>query len=206
MNAERGRGLASIWVIVVVALIGGSAGAPLAVFAEPALPGVSCGIDSLQGWTSPEQWAWTEICEGRTVDFNRYLNETLDPGDPSHLGKWRDARRRLRPVFLETVLLYEPFRSAAHFHGVRILGAYVQGDVNLSGGVIERFLVFHGSFFDGSVAMRRLSTRTALSLNNTWARARSTWIHPRSGGACPSRTRHWPTWSWEGQRSAINSR
>ena len=80
MNAERGRGLASIWVIVVVALIGGSAGAPLAVSAEPALPGVSCRIDSLQGWTSPEQWAWTEICEGRTADFNRYLNETLDPG------------------------------------------------------------------------------------------------------------------------------
>ena len=167
MNAERGRGLASIRAIAVVALIGGSTGAPLAVSAEPALPGVSCGVDSLQGWTSPEQWAWKEICEGRTADFNRHLNENLDPGDSSHLGKWRDARRRLRPVFLETVLLYEPFRNAVHFHGVQIVGAYVQGDINLSGGVIERFLGFHGSFLDGSVAMSRLSTPTTLSFDNT---------------------------------------
>ena len=64
-------------------------------------------------------------------------------------------------------MLYEPFRNAVHFHGVQIVGAYVQGDINLSGGVIVRFLGFHGSFLDGSVAMSRLSTPTTLSFDNT---------------------------------------
>ena len=64
-------------------------------------------------------------------------------------------------------MLYEPFRNAVHFHGVQIVGAYVQGDMKLSDGVIERFLGLHGSFLDGSVAMSRLSTPTTLSFGNT---------------------------------------
>ena len=166
LTGERNRGLSSIRAIVVFAFVAASSVAPSVVSAEPALPGESCRINSLQGWTKPEQWAWKQICQGRTADFNRHLNDNLDPGDSSHLGKWRDGRRTLSPIFLKTVLLYEPFRGAVHFHGVRIVGAYVHGDINLSDAVTERFLSFNGSFFTGSVYMMRFSTPRTLSFDN----------------------------------------
>ena len=148
------------------ALAGAGVLAPPTCFAQQTLPGVSCRVDPLDQWEGPEVWAWQEICEGRDADFNRHLDDRLHPADESHAVRWRDGRRTLRPEFLKVVLLHEPFRSAVHFHGVRIVGAYVPGDVNLDDAVLERFLSFDGSLFEGSVSMRRFSTPTTLSFAN----------------------------------------
>ena len=92
--------------------------------ARMALPGEKCRIGSAyipSSWTVPEKWAWGEICEGRSADFNKLLNETLYPKlfDDE---KRSDGRRAIGSRFLKTILLYEPFRSATPFRAVTIIG------------------------------------------------------------------------------------
>ena len=51
----------------------------LPVSAQPARPGQACQTDPLPEWSEPEQWAWTQICESRSADFNTRHGEALDP-------------------------------------------------------------------------------------------------------------------------------
>ena len=79
-----------------------------------ALPGEACRIvptDLPQIWTEPEKWAWKEICEGRTADFNKPFNGPHDPRNPQHDRKWSDGRRTLSSDFLEAILGQETARA-----------------------------------------------------------------------------------------------
>ena len=122
-----------------------------------ALPGEKCRVPPLPKWTEPEKWAWIEICEGRIANFNKHLNEELDPRNPAHDGKWSDDRI-LSSRFLETILLHEPFRSAIPRQGVRIFGAYFPDEINLTDASIERPLMVDRSRFKSQVDMFRLRT------------------------------------------------
>ena len=135
-----------------------------------AWPGEKCRIGSSQmpaHWTDAEKWAWNEICDGRIADFNRRLNEVLVPGNSSHRERWADGRRTLSPRFLKTILLFEPFRSATPFSGVRIIGAHVPGDIDLNEAVGARLLALQDSFVTGSVLMVRFSTPSVVSFRGT---------------------------------------
>ena len=131
-----------------------------------ALPGEKCRVPPLPKWTEPEEWAWTQICEGRIANFNRRLNEELDPGNPTRDDKWSDDRR-LSSHFLETILLYEPFRSAISHRGIRISGASFPNYINLADTSIERPLMVHKSRFKSQVDMFRLRTASLISLEGS---------------------------------------
>ena len=131
-----------------------------------ALPGEKCRILPLPKWTEPEKWAWTQICEGKEANFNERLKEKLDPRNPAHDGEWSDERK-LSSIFLETILLHEPFRSAIPRQGVRIIGAYFPDDINLTDASIERPLMVHKSRFKSQVDMFRLKTLALISLEGS---------------------------------------
>ena len=76
----------------------------LAAATEPVRPGAACQTPPLEIWTEPEQWVWKQICEGKNADFN----ERYDRLDPTISEGWTDSRK-LRAVFLEAILLFEPF-------------------------------------------------------------------------------------------------
>ena len=97
--------------------------------AEPALPGEPCRVNPREVWTEPEKWAWTQICEGRIADFNNRSGTTLDPKKPDG---WSEDRA-LGSAFLETVLLYNPYRGALTHKGVRIVGGWFREPINLEG-------------------------------------------------------------------------
>ena len=120
-------------------------------------------------WTEPEQWAWTEICDGRDADFNSHrraesLNpedpmlEILNPNNPAHAKRWPKAGRTLRPAFLETILLKDPFRNAIPPRGAWVFGAYFDGEIDLSDTSIQRPLRLDASYFHSSINMNRLTT------------------------------------------------
>ena len=135
-----------------------------------ALPGEKCRIVSSQmpaHWTEAEKWAWNELCEGRSADFNRRLNDVLDPRNPDHVDRWVDGRRTLSPEFLRTILLFEPFRSATPFSGISILGTHIPGDIVLNEAVSTRPFEIRGSFVRGSVFMVRFSTSSIVSFRVT---------------------------------------
>ena len=131
-----------------------------------ALPGEKCRIPPRPKWTEPERWAWTQICEGRIANFNIRANEELDPINSDHDDKWSDGRI-LSSRFLETILLYEPFRSAIPRRGVHIFGAYFPNPIDLIDASIERPLMVHKSRFKSQVAMLRLRTPTLISLQGS---------------------------------------
>lgn len=112
-----------------------------AAAAGPALPGQECRTDPHESWNEAEEWAWGEICAGRIADFNKRdgLAEPLDPNEPDG---WDDGakKRRLRPAFLEAVLLHEPWRSAVSWQGVRIAGALFSEELDLAHARLERQL------------------------------------------------------------------
>lgn len=131
-----------------------------------ALPGEKCRVPPLSKWTKPEKWVWIQICEGRIADFNRRLNEELDPRNPDHDDKWSNDRR-LSSVFLETILLHEPFSSAIPRQGVRISGASFPDYINLTDASIGQPLMVHKSRFKSQVDMFRLRTPALISFEGT---------------------------------------
>ena len=129
-----------------------------------------CGADPLglpAGWKKPEKWAWTEICEGRDVDFNKQLKESIDPREPKDPEDWVDANRTLTPEFLETILLREPFRSTIPIRGVRIVGAYFPTSINLSHSVLGRPVIFRDCIFLAPVSMEWLRTPYTLAFSGS---------------------------------------
>ena len=132
-----------------------------------ALPGEKCRVRSLSNWTLVEQSAWKKICENKVVNFNEYLNENLDPTNPDHDDRWADGRRTLSASFLNTILLYEPFRSAIPYRGVRIGAAYIQGEFDLTNAVLELPLALVDSIFSSRVAMNRLTTPTLIAFDGS---------------------------------------
>ena len=113
-------------------------------------PGQPCRVgapDVPSDWTDIDRWVWKEICEGRAADFNSLLGDKFEPTDPAHQDKWSDERRMLGPRFLETIFLYEPFRSAIPHSGVHINGAIFRHVINLQNGEINRPMILKHSAF-----------------------------------------------------------
>ncbi|MCY4137961.1 MAG: hypothetical protein OXF56_06820 [Rhodobacteraceae bacterium] len=135
-----------------------------------ALPDEACRFrleDVKKGWTETDEWAWKEICEGRTVNFNDRLKEEFNPTDPEHLNKWSDKGRMLHRNFLKTILLHEPFQSAIPPWGVHIIGAVFQHDVDLRYGTIDRRLFLEESAFAASVLLGQVTTSATVSFNGS---------------------------------------
>ena len=150
-----------------------------------ALPDEPCRIKPWKEleWTEPEKWAWKEICEGRTANFNglrraKKLNpqnqkpEVLDPRNPLKWSydfdyEWPSELRALRSRFLRTILLHEPFRSAIPHRGVRISGAYFKHAIDLRDASIERPLLIENSLFKVSVLMHRFTTSKFVSFQGS---------------------------------------
>ena len=150
-----------------------------------ALPEETCRVDlsddpklnQLLKWNKAEKWAWKQICEGQNANFNsdkwaKELNpenpkrEVLDLKKAKHDDKLL-AMRKLRPRFLKTILLNEPFRSAIPHRGVRIYGAYFEDKIDLGNASIERPMLIENSIFKSQVNMRRFSTTNIISFSKS---------------------------------------
>ncbi|MDO8546329.1 MAG: hypothetical protein Q7R68_03120 [Nitrospirales bacterium] len=129
------------------------------------IPGGTCTISPVPDWTPQEKWAWQRVCEGKVADFNEAQGHggKLDPRNPEG---W-PISRVLRPVFLETILLCEPFRSALTRHGVCLAGAWYKEPLDLSNANLAHILRLERSRFDASVNLLRLKTPSYISLDGS---------------------------------------
>jgi len=132
---------------------------------SPTLPGEPCQTRPRIGWSSQEQWVWKQICEGKIADFNTVqgYGGTLDP---RKLEGWSE-KRVLSPQFLETILLYEPFRSALPRYGVRIIGAWLQRPLDLQNATLAHPLALGKCRFEASVRLDSLKTANLLFLSGS---------------------------------------
>ena len=132
---------------------------------KPTLPGKPCTAFTLAEWTSQERWVWKQVCEGQFADFNKAEGNKirLDPKKPDG---WEE-KRVLRQFFLETILLYEPWRGMVPRQGVRISGAWFKEPLNLSNAEIKHALVLHCSRFDAYVILLGLRTTRFLLFDDS---------------------------------------
>lgn len=84
----------------------------------------------------------------------------LNPKTPE---RWPESRV-LRPAFLETILLHEPYRSALTRQGVRIAGAWFVESLDVSNVIIPYQLWLDRRRFAASVNFSGLRTHSLISL------------------------------------------
>ena len=75
-------------------------------------------------WSPNEQWVWRKLRQGESADFNERYGVCPIPWEKGAWNEEEKARRLIRPEFLYTVLLYEPWRSALSNWGFQLDGAY----------------------------------------------------------------------------------
>src|ERR1700722_108630 len=85
----------------------------------------------LDNASTPEGWIWQQARAGEFADFNiRCKTDALDPRSPNDQ-QWRAACRLVDPLILRA-LLTQPGIADSTPHGVRIRGARIDGNLELS--------------------------------------------------------------------------
>ena len=133
--------------------------------AKAALSGEPCQTEAHLTWTLQERWVWGQICKGQTADFNsaqEYGGE-LKSWEPEG---WT-PERILRPVFLETILLHEPYRSAVPHQGIRIIGGWFKEALYLPNMTLTGELGLERSRFESDVNLTSLRSSYVVSLNGS---------------------------------------
>jgi hypothetical protein len=158
-KTKRDRDSNHLCAVVLTAALLICAKASLAI---TPLPGTRCNTLSpaeSTPWTDQERWVWQQICEGRVADLQSKYGDTVAGGS-------RD-QRVLTPLFLNTILLFEPYRSAIPRQGVQIRGAHFRDAVNLAGGELARDFSITDSNFDRDLDLQYLHARGSISLEKS---------------------------------------
>jgi hypothetical protein len=111
-------------------------------------------------WTSQEKWVWEQVSQGEIADFNKAegYGGKLSPIESEG---WKE-NRILRPKFLKTILLQEPYQNALTHRGIRIIGAWFKEPVDLSNATIPCQLWLNGSRFEQDVNLSFLKLPSPL--------------------------------------------
>lgn len=132
---------------------------------KPALSGKACQTKPLPDWMPQEKWVWKKVCEGKIADLSKFegFNTKVALGEFGYLSEIRI----LTSEFLETILLYEPFRGALTRHGVRIVSAWFKDPIDLSDATLAHPLGLEDSRFDKNVDFTNLKTNYVISLKGS---------------------------------------
>ena len=131
------------WILAVVAalLAASSIVSPAARAETPADP----------AWTDAERWAWSQIAEGRSANFD--LSCGASTSAPAGDAVWNQPCRIIRGSMLEEVLIRAPWRDAMQHQGLRFIGARITGGVDLGNAHIGPAVVLARSHIDGDVIL-----------------------------------------------------
>jgi len=104
-------------------------------------------------WTPAERWAWEQLRDGKIADFHAKCG-SLDPKQHD-LPAWRHECRRLRADFVESLLIPKAPATMPSRYRVRLVGAYVTGQLDLRGTQVGAEFWFSGGVLDGAFEFDR---------------------------------------------------
>jgi hypothetical protein len=127
------------------------------------LPGKPCRVEPLGKWTPQEKWVWQTVCEGNVANLVEWFEVSKDPS------KAQDSTeaRTLTSRFIETILLYEPFRLALPRTGVRIRGARITECLDLNGAKVTQEFWLDDSFLANGVDLKNAHFADRLTFDDT---------------------------------------
>ena len=125
-----------------------------------------CPTASYNDWNKAEQFVWNQVCLGKMADFN-----DINAGYGGYLDpKTKDKRweqREIRPEFLETILLHEPWRSAVPRQRVGIMGVRFTKPLDLLNAELIHLLGLFYSRFESTVNLVRLQSSESIDLTGS---------------------------------------
>jgi uncharacterized protein YjbI with pentapeptide repeats len=126
--------------------------------------GVSA-VPPAEDWTPQEKFVWERVAGGEIADFNTAdgYGGNLDPKRPEG---WPE-NRVLRPAFLETLLLKDPYRRNLTRHGVTISGARFTQVIELEGAELQHRLVLLGSLIEQGADLIGLRSKYPIDLSGS---------------------------------------
>jgi hypothetical protein len=132
---------------------------PLGARAQQAPPPLNepCPVPADERWTPQEKFAWDHVCVGQVANFNTapdYGGE-LDPMKPEG---WPQSRV-LRPAFLATILLKEPYSRALSPVGVTIFGARFVEMIDLDRVELRHALLLADSLVENGARFSMLKSK-----------------------------------------------
>jgi len=130
-----------------------------------ARPDEPCRTNPIASWTPQEKWVWEQVCVGKIADLG-IIKAVVGTLTQKETKEWSE-KSVLRPAFLETILLHEPYRGAITRHGVRIVGAWFKETLDLSNATLSHPLSLLNSRFDSMVDLSRMQSLSYLSLHGS---------------------------------------
>jgi uncharacterized protein YjbI with pentapeptide repeats len=108
---------------------------------------------------TPEGWAWAQIKDGKPANFNERCGTPAldDPRADSETG-WTDSCRSISAKFLVHVLTRAPFRGEVPFAGINIVGARIEGDIDLRNAKLDRSILIERSRIENNVTLDAVRT------------------------------------------------
>ena len=118
-------------------------------------------------WTDQEVWVWDDrVCLGQNADLSQRPDGLGGGCDLSEADEW-PVDRVLTPEFMQTVLFYEPFRSAYARRGFRVSCATFNEELILSHGDFPHELWLRRSYFPSGINFIDLAVGESLFLTGS---------------------------------------
>ena len=110
-----------------------------------------------------EGWAWAQIKDGKPANFNeRCGTPALDPR-PDSEADWTDGCRSISAKFLVDILTRAPFHGKVPSAGINIVGARIDGDIDLRNAKLDRSILIERSHIEDDVNLDAARTDSSVA-------------------------------------------
>jgi hypothetical protein len=147
---------------------------------QPAPANPPCTVPVDAHWTAQEQFVWGRACAGRVADFNSAegYGGHLDPKRPAGL----PANRVLRPEFIKSILLDDPYRQVLVHSGLRIDGALFMSEIVLRNADLASELWLDHSLLEKGADFTALRSTRRITLDGSKIKGRLNMVGLRIEG------------------------
>lgn len=124
-------------------------------------------------WSPNEQWVWRKLRRGERADFNERYGVKLVAWEEDAWNEKEKARRLIRPEFIYTILLHEPWRGALSNWGVRLRGAYFAERIRMPYAKVALSFRLRGCRMEKGLSLYGARLDHRLALEGCWVKNRA---------------------------------
>lgn len=134
----------------------------------PSIKNKECPVPPLPDWSGLEAWLWNEIClgSGNAISALSFNEWELDEGAIKSADVCA-SEKFIAAEFLQTILLYKPYREAVPHYGVRLENVRVVGVLDFSSAELVHELWLDYSCFEDFLDFRSAHLKKDISFSGS---------------------------------------